>query len=86
MSRLGWPGHESQWRGGYDPQGSRQVDIEMLYSTSDWETASAILARYNIRYVFVGSLERGEMLREEKFKNNMRLSFQRGTVSVYEVP
>lgn len=83
---LGWPGHESQWRGGYEEQGSRQGDIETLYATSDWNTAREIIARYNIRYVFVGNLERGKPLQEEKFKRNMRLVFQQGNVAIYEVP
>jgi YYY domain-containing protein len=83
---LGWPGHESQWRGGYEEQGSRQGDIETLYATSDWNLAREIIARYNIRYVFVGSLERGKPLREEKFQRNMRLVFQQGNVAIYEAP
>ena len=83
---LGWPGHESQWRGGYELQGSRQGDIETLYATPDWQTASDIIARYNIRYVFVGSLERGNPLQEEKFQRNMRVAFQQGQVAVYEAP
>ena len=28
---LGWPMHEAQWRGTYDPQGTRQDDIRRLY-------------------------------------------------------
>jgi YYY domain-containing protein len=83
---LGWPGHESQWRGGYEQQGSRQNDIETLYATSDWKTASEIIARYNIRYVFVGTLERSNPLQEGKFQRNMRLAFQQGNVAVYEAP
>jgi YYY domain-containing protein len=83
---LGWPGHESQWRGGYEEQGSRQGDIETLYATADWQTARDILARYNIRYVFVGNLERGLPLQEEKFMSHMRLAFQQGNVAVYEAP
>jgi len=29
---LGWPGHESQWRGGSAEMGSRQPDIELIYA------------------------------------------------------
>ena len=76
----------SQWRGGYEEQGSRQSDIETLYATPDWQTASDIIARYNIRYVFVGTLERGNPLQEEKFQRNMWLAFQQGQVAVYEAP
>ena len=83
---LGWPGHESQWRGGSEEQGSRLGDIDTLYATADWNTAREIIARYNIRYVFVGNLERGKPLREEKFQDHLQVAFQRGNVTVYEVP
>jgi uncharacterized membrane protein len=83
---LGWPGHESQWRGGNEEQGSRQGDIETLYATGDWPIARDIIARYDIRYVFVGNLERGLPLQEEKFQSHMRLVFQQGIVAIYEAP
>ena len=83
---MGWPGHESQWRGGYEEQGSRQGDIESLYATADWQTAKDIIARYNIRYIFVGNLERGMPLQEEKFQRHLWLAFQQGNVSIYESP
>jgi YYY domain-containing protein len=83
---LGWPGHESQWRGGYEEQGSRQGDIETLYATGDWTLAETIISRYDIRYIFVGNLERGEPLQEEKFQGHLRVAFQQGTVTIYEVP
>ncbi len=34
---LGWPGHESQWRGGAVEMGSREADIETIYQSSRWE-------------------------------------------------
>jgi uncharacterized membrane protein len=83
---LGWPGHESQWRGGYEEQGSRQGDLETLYATADWQLASEIISRYDIRYIFVGNLERGRPLQEEKFQLHLRLVFQQGNVTIYEVP
>lgn len=83
---LGWPGHESQWRGGYEEQGSRQGDIETLYATKEWQTASEIISRYNIRYIYVGGLERRDPLQEEKFQRNLQVAFQQGNVTIYEVP
>jgi uncharacterized membrane protein len=83
---LGWPGHESQWRGGHEEQGSRQSDVQTLYATNNWEIAKEIISRYNIRYVFVGELERREKLQEEKFQEHLRLVFQVGDVAIYEVP
>jgi uncharacterized membrane protein len=84
---LGWPGHESQWRGGFAEQGTRAQDIEALYVTPDWETAQLILNRYNIRYVFVGTLERTKYaLAEEKFFQHLVPVFQQGGTVIYEVP
>ena len=83
---LGWPGHEGQWRDG-TLLGSREFDIETLYSTPDWVTTRNIIERYNIRYIVVGGLERGKYrVNEEKFNNFLKPIYQQGNVTVYEVP
>lgn len=83
---LGWSNHEGQWRE-YALQGTRRDDIETLYSTPDWLTAQAILDRYNIRYVYIGNLERVTYrVEEQKFADFLRPVFQQGNVSIYEVP
>ncbi|MBI1792584.1 MAG: hypothetical protein HYR70_00145 [Chloroflexi bacterium] len=84
---LGWPGHESQWRGGSDPQGTRQDDVKLLYSTSNWQTALAILKKYNVRYVYIGGLERSTYpVQEDKFRRYLKQIFQLGEITIYEVP
>lgn len=84
---LGWPGHEAQWRGSFDPQGSRRDDIEILYTTSNWEEAQGIIQKYNIRYIYVGLLERNSMpINEEKFFIHLNPIFQQGNTIIYEVP
>jgi uncharacterized membrane protein len=86
---IGWPGHESQWRGGYEEQGSRLADLETLYTTPSWEIAHEIILRYNIRYIVVGGLERityTPVVQEEKFRLRLRIVFQQGDITVYEVP
>jgi len=83
---LGWGNHEGQWRDGA-LQGSRQSDIETLYSVPDWTTAQQIIARYNIRYIYVGGLERSTYrVSEEKFSKFLKPVFQQGNVAIYEVP
>jgi uncharacterized membrane protein len=83
---LGWPGHEGQWRD-YALIGSREQDIEELYSTPDWVTTRNIIDRYNIRYIVVGNLERGKYrVNEEKFNNFLKSIYQQGSVTIYEVP
>ncbi len=84
---LGWPGHESQWRGGSELQGSRQEDINLLYSTVRWEEARTVIEKYNIRYIFIGNLERTSMrVSEEKFAMYLEPIFQQGSTSIYKVP
>ncbi|MBI2331763.1 MAG: hypothetical protein HYU84_06335 [Chloroflexi bacterium] len=84
---MGWPGHESQWRGGNELHGSRQQDIEALYSTARWDEAKAIIEHYNIRYIFIGNLERTTMrVNEEKFSMYLTPVFQQGSTIIYKVP
>ncbi|MCX6057318.1 MAG: DUF2298 domain-containing protein [Chloroflexi bacterium] len=84
---LGWTGHEAQWRGSYEPQASRSEDIKKLYNTTRWDDAQAIIAKYNIRYVYIGNLERSALqVNEEKFQSHLKSIFQQGSTVIYEVP
>jgi uncharacterized membrane protein len=84
---LGWVGHESQWRGGYEEMGSRQDDIARLYNTRNWDEAKGILEHYNIRYVVVGPRERSTYsVFEVKFERFLEQVFQQGEMTIYEVP
>ncbi len=81
---LGWPGHESQWRGGAREMGSRQSDIDRLYKTSSWLEAEQVLKQYNIRYVYIGPLERTTFrVNENKFQRNLTPVFQNQNVTIY---
>ncbi|MCL4274003.1 MAG: hypothetical protein KJZ77_09045 [Anaerolineales bacterium] len=84
---LGWRFHEAQWRGGFEPQGSRSDDIQKLYSTSRWDEAQDIIERYDIRYIFIGTIERVSMpVNEDKFRLFLTPVFQQGSVTIYEAP
>ncbi len=84
---LGWPGHESQWRGGYEEMGSRQSDIEIIFRSGRWEEVKQILEKYGVRYVFVGPLERSTYLvNEANFDSHLKVVFRQGDVTIYEVP
>ena len=84
---LGWPGHESQWRGGAKEMGSREADIERLYRSNRWEEVQALMEQYHIRYVFVGSLEHSQYkVNDEKFNRFLQVVFEQGSVKVFEVP
>jgi uncharacterized membrane protein len=84
---LGWEGHESQWRGGYREMGNRKQDIERIYLTSDWEETKALLELYDVRYVFVGTLERNTYpVKQAKFDRFLEPVFSQDGVTIYEVP
>jgi len=89
---LGWVGHENQWRGGGDVLGSRQNDLERLYCSRDWIETQAILDQYNIRYVFLSTLEHTTYkstscsigVVENKFQRYLNPVFQQGQVMIFE--
>jgi uncharacterized membrane protein len=84
-SVLGWVGHESQWRGSDEEMGSRFKDLEVLYSTADWDRTAEILTRYNIRYIYVGPLEASNYkLDDRKFITHLQLAFASETVKIFE--
>ncbi len=81
---LGWPGHESQWRGGAKEMGTRQDDLAALYQSSDWNATEEILRRYNIRYIYLGGLERAAYrVNEAKFQRNLKPVYQNASVVIY---
>ena len=81
---LGWPPHESQWRGGAEEMGSRESDIERLYTTPDWQEAKAILDLYKVKYIYVGDLERSTYRVDDgKLSQNLTPVFQNQTVTIY---
>jgi uncharacterized membrane protein len=84
---LGWPGHEGQWRGSSTPQGNRLEDVKLLYETSSWTEAEAILEKYNIRYIYIGSLERSTYsVNETKFLRSLQPIYSQGSVVIYPAP
>ncbi len=84
---LGWPGHESQWRGGAKEMGTRQADIEEIYRSNDMNEVQELLRRYDVRYVFVGSLERSTYgAQDNKFNRFLTPVFQLDQATIYEVP
>ncbi|TKJ28291.1 MAG: hypothetical protein CEE40_11805 [Chloroflexi bacterium B3_Chlor] len=84
---LGWGGHELQWRGNYEEPGKREPDIEALYNSPDPGQTSSLLDKYDISYVYLGSLERSTYRITqpvvEKFENLMDVVYQQGDVTIY---
>jgi uncharacterized membrane protein len=83
---LGWAGHESQWRGSYTVQATRESAIETLYSSFDADATLTLLDKYDITYVYVGPLERERYPAAalDKFNQLMDVVYERGDVTIYK--
>jgi uncharacterized membrane protein len=82
---LGWPWHETQWRGSGEAAGTREGDISRLYTTPGWPEAEKIIQQYKVRYVVLGNLERTTYaVREEKFNRYLSLVFESDTIKIYQ--
>ncbi len=84
---LGWAGHENQWRGSYEIPSAREPDIETIYNTLDPKAAMTLLEKYDVKYVYVGPLERSayDPRALEKFGQFMDLVYQNEGVKIYRV-
>ncbi len=72
--------------GGGAEMGSRSDDISKLYTTPNWSDAELILKRYDIRYVYIGALERSKYhVNDRKFATNLSEVYNQGQVVIYAV-
>ena len=56
---VGWEWHQQQQRWDYRAEVSARIrDVERIYSTTNEDTAAALIAEYGIAYIYVGALER----------------------------
>jgi YYY domain-containing protein len=83
---LGWDFHEVQWRGTGEEGNKRKPDIETIYGSLDAQAALTLMDKYDIRYVYVGSLERSHYPAAalNKFDYIMDVVYQQGSVTVYK--
>lgn len=82
----GWLVHEWLWRGSFDEPGKRSADVQTIYETEKSQTASQLLKKYDVKYVFVGSLERQKYkVLEDKFSEFGKIIFQSGNTRIYSL-
>ncbi len=91
---MGWVGHEWQWRVNWvnNPAHAgelqrRQTDVDQIYSTSNPNSLRDLLARYHVRYVYVGALERQRYgsVNLDRFATILRPVYHHGAVTIYQV-
>jgi YYY domain-containing protein len=84
---LGWPGHEQQWARDAGVLVPRREDVDKVYTTDSLEEAVAILRKYGVTYVYVGSgyAEAYPAAAITKF-DSLQAVFHSGDVIIYRVP
>jgi uncharacterized membrane protein len=87
---LGWDVHQSQQRAGFVPMlQERQTDVERAYASPDPRETLAVLRKYDVRWVYIGGVERGyyPAAALDKFRAmpELRLAYDADGVQIYEV-
>jgi len=84
---VGWPVHEWLWRGSYDEAGRRIPEVAKVYESKDEKETMAIIKKYNVEYIFLGSLEREKYknIDDDKLEKMGKVVFQSGNTKVYKV-
>lgn len=84
---IGWTGHELFW--GRDPEEITQriADVNSIYSTDNEKKALELIDKYNVRYVYIGQLERQlYSVRTDKFEDKTHFELvYLGPVTIYKV-
>jgi len=83
----GWLVHEWLWRGGYDKPGARATEVGAIYQDEDDDRIKQLLKKYQVQYVFVGSLEREKYpnLDESRFARWGEIVFSSGETKIYHL-
>jgi YYY domain-containing protein len=87
-SVLGWPGHEAQWGRGGRLLAERDGDVRTIYSTTSLTEAMALLQKYEVTYIVVGSVERATYPAAglAKFDQGLMKVYSDGDASVFRMP
>lgn len=84
---LGWTVHEWLWRGTYDIPAPRITDIKSMYESSDLTETKKLLKKYNVKYVYIGELERQKYsaLNIMKFNQLGKIIYSNQTTKIYQL-
>ena len=84
---LGWTVHEWLWRGTYDIPAPRINEVKTLYETSDTKITNAIIKKYNVKFIYIGKLEKQKYskLNETKFKKIGKIIFSNSGTKIYKI-
>jgi len=84
---LGWTVHEWLWRGDYSIPAPRIADVQTMYQSTDVQQTKALLQKYHVHYVFIGTLEHQKYptLDEAKFNQLGKVVYANGITKIYKL-
>jgi len=84
---LGWRVHEWLWRGSFDQPGAKTEEVRKIYESEDLAETQELLNKYQVRYVFLGTMETRAypQLNEEKFTKLGKVIFRQGQTKIYQI-
>jgi uncharacterized membrane protein len=84
---IGWAGHELQWHGSDALFRGRSQDVDRIYTSADQAEVLGLLHRYDVRYVYVGQIEKAKYGTgvSDRFAKIGRVVFQNKTVTIFEL-
>lgn len=84
---IGWGVHEWLWRGGYDIVPPRKEEVRQIYENPNGPNTKLILAKYNIKYIFVGILEKSKFVKLDEVGLNVlgKKVFEDGQTFIFQV-
>ena len=85
---IGWPVHEWLWRGSPDEGSKRVEEVKTIYEDVDLIKTQEFIYKYNIKYIFIGTLERQKYpnMVESKFNTLGTIVFQNDQTVIYQLP
>jgi YYY domain-containing protein len=85
---LGWENHEGLWRGGGSvaETSARKRDLKLIYTSEESGGVFKLLHQYQVRYVFVGALEKRDFGPNAfPMRANFRRAFANGDAAIFEI-
>lgn len=85
---LGWTVHEWLWRGSYGVPAPRIEEVKTIYKTEDLNLTKALLRKYDVKYVYIGTLEEEKYpnLDEKKFNKLGQVIYENDGAKIYKLP
>ena len=83
----GWYVHEWLWRNNPEDLTAKRQEIDTIYTSQDEQEVKALVRKYGIRYIFVGSCERAHYsnINDSLLESLGSVVFRQGNTYIVEI-